>query len=149
MGFAIANNDFDDSENSMVTKFIRSSIDRDLLAFHGQGSFGGKIHMTFDLLITKMEVDEKHAEIDLTTIGDNDTDLANGFWGCYGASCLPNRADYDTVQLFCTSFDGKDYKDELKALMQKFNKGWLPLLLTAGISKKLVIIFAATWSASS
>jgi len=125
-GFAIANNDFDDSGDSLISRFIRSSIAKGILGFHGQGLFGGKIHLTLDLLITQMEVDENHSEIDIETTGDNDTDLANGFWGCFGASGLPERADYDTVKLVCTSFDSINYKEELKSLLQRFNNGWLP-----------------------
>jgi hypothetical protein len=125
-GFVIANNDFDDSETSLIKNYIRYSINNGLLAIHGQGLFGGKIHLILDLVITQMEVDENHSEIDVTTIGDNDTDLANGFWACYGASCLPDRADYDSVKLVCTSFDGINYKEELKLLLNRFNNGWLP-----------------------
>jgi hypothetical protein len=125
-GFAIANNDFDDSESSLINNYLRYSINNGLLAFHGQGLFGGKIHLTLDLIITQMEINENHSEIDITTIGDNDTDLANGFWACYGASCLPDSADYDTVKLVCTSFDDINCKDNLKSLLQRFNNGWLP-----------------------
>ena len=125
-GFAIANNDFDYSDNSLITKFIKNSIDRGIFAFHGQGLFGGKIHLTLDLLITQMEVNENHSEIDVTTIGNNYTDLANGFWSCYGASCLPDSADYDSIKLVCASFDSINYKDELKSLLTRFNNGWLP-----------------------
>ena len=124
--FVIANKDFDDSGSSLIDKFIRKSIDRDLLAFKGQGIFGGKLHLTIDLIIVKMEVDEKHTEIDLATTGDNKTDLANGFWECYGAPCLPDRTDYNTLKLVCTSFDGINYKDDLNLLLKRFNEGWLP-----------------------
>ncbi|MFB6344089.1 hypothetical protein ACE1ET_20390 [Saccharicrinis sp. FJH62] len=125
-GFAIANNNFDNSETSTITKFLRHSIDRGILAFHGQGLYGGKIHLTLDLLITQMEVNENYSEIDITTTGDNDTDLANGFWECYGAACLPDRTDYDTVKLVCMSFDQTNYMKELISLLQRFKDGWLP-----------------------
>lgn len=125
-GFTISNTDFDDSEDSLINKFYRKSIDNEILAFHSQGLFGGKLHMTMDLLITKIEINDKHSEIDISTTGDNETDLTNGFWGCYGASCLPDISDFDTVQLVCTSIDGINYKDELKSLLQRFNKGYLP-----------------------
>lgn len=123
---AIANQDFDDTDNSTIEKFIRTSIVRDILSWHGLGHFGQKLHLTFDLIMAKMEVDENYSEIDICTIGNDETDFADEFWGCYGASCLPERAEYETAKLICVSFDGQDYRNELKNLILKFNDGWLP-----------------------
>jgi len=115
---AIANSDFDDTESSVVEKFIRIAIDHDILSLHALGQFGGKLHLTFDLVMVKMEVDENYSKVEVCTV--NDTDISEGFWGCYGAPCLPERADFDTVKLICVSFDGHDYRDELKNLIFRF-----------------------------
>jgi hypothetical protein len=123
---AIANNDFDNSDNSRIEAFIRTAIDRDILSWHGLGQFGGKLHMAFDMIIVKMEVEENHSEIDVCTIGQDKPNISDSFWGCYGAACLPARTDYDTVKLICVSFDGQDYRAELKYLISRFNEGWLP-----------------------
>jgi hypothetical protein len=123
---AIANNDFDNTDNSTVESFVRTAIDRGILSWHGLGQFGKKLHLTFDLVMVKMEIDENHPEIDVCTVGNNDTDIADGFWGCYGAPCLPERTDYYTAKLICVSFDGQDYRKELNYLITKFNDGWLP-----------------------
>jgi len=123
---AIANNDFDDTDSSIIETFIRTAIDRDILSWHGLGQFGEKLHLTFDMVMVKMEVDENHPEVDVCTIGHDEPNIADGLWGCYGASCLPERADYDTAKLICISFDGQAYKDELKNLITRFNDGWLP-----------------------
>ena len=123
---AIANKNFDDSNNSLVEKFIRFSIDMNILAWHGLGSFGGKLHLTFDFIMVKMEIDEGHSEIDVCTIGFNDSDIANGFWACYGAPSLNDNASYEFTKLVCLSFDEIDYRNELKMLIAKFNTGWLP-----------------------
>ena len=123
---AIANFDFEDSENSVIDNFVRAAIDRDILAWHGLGQFGEKLHFTFDMIMVNMEVDENHSEIDVFTSGEDDTDLADGFWGCYGAPCLPERTDYETVKLICVSFDGRNYQDELKQLILRFKNGWFP-----------------------
>jgi hypothetical protein len=123
---AIANSDFDDQVNSRIHNFIRTSIDRDILSWHGLGKYGQKLHLTFDLIMTQMEIEYNHSEIDVTTVGEENIDIADGFWNCYGASCLPERAEYETVKLICVSFDNHNYKEELKNLINKFNADWLP-----------------------
>ncbi len=123
---AISNIDFNDTDSSLVEKFIRTAIERDILSWHGLGQFGQKLHLTFDLIMTKMEVDEKHSEIDVCTIGHESENIDNGFWCCFGTPSLPERADYDTVKLICVSFDGHNYKDKLKMLIERFNDHYLP-----------------------
>ena len=122
---AITNNE--NYDKSLVDKFIRLAIDRNILSWHGLGKYGGSLHLAFDLTITEMEVNENHPEIDVCTIGDSSENIADQFWGCFGASCLPGTVvDYSIVKLICLSFDRYNYKYELTEYINKFNDGWLP-----------------------
>ena len=121
--FAIANTIPNDK---ILTEFIRYSISKDLFEFKGFGLFGEYLHTAFDMEMVKMEVDEKHPEIEIMTTGSNDTDISNAFWENYGATCLPDRADYDNVKIICICFDNIDYSDKLKSLINRFNRKWLP-----------------------
>jgi hypothetical protein len=122
--FAIANEKPDDK---LLSQFIKASIKNDLYEFKGFGLFGEYLHNSFDMEMVKMEVDEGHSEIEIMTTGSNDTDLANAFWENYGATCLPDRADYDNVKIICVNFDRKDYSDRLSGLLKRFNRKWLPI----------------------
>ena len=50
-----------------MTSFIRDSIKNDLFEFKGFGIFGDYLHNSFDLELVKMEIDEKHPEIEIMT----------------------------------------------------------------------------------
>jgi hypothetical protein len=121
--FAIANEKPDDK---LLTSFIRDSIKNDLFEFKGFGIFGDYLHNSFDTEMVKMEIEEKHPEIEIMTTGSNDTDLSNAFWENYGATCLPDRADYDNIKVICVCFDGIDYSEKLSGLIKRFNRKWLP-----------------------
>lgn len=121
--FAIANEEPDEKQ---LEEFIRTSIKKDLFDFKGQGKFGGFLHLTFDLTMVQMEVSENHYEIEIMTTGDNETDLANGLWECYYITCLPDRADYDSIKVICVSFDQNDYSTDIEIFIRKFNENWLP-----------------------
>lgn len=122
--FAIANEKPDDK---VLSEFIRTSIKNDLFEFKGFGLFGEYLHNAFDMEMAKMEVDEGHSEFEIMTTGSNDTDLANAFWENYGATCLPDRTDYDNIKIVCLSFDKKDYSNRLSELIKRFNRKWLPI----------------------
>src|SRR5690606_33144227 len=100
--FAIAN---EEPNKNQLSEFIRTCIKKDLFEFKGFGIYGDYLHTTFDLEMTKMEVDEGHPEIEIMTTGNNDTDLSNAFWECYFATCLPEKTDYDNVKIICVNFD--------------------------------------------
>ena len=121
--FAISNSDF---EKGKFEDFAKNSINNGLLEFKAQGTHGENLHIDFDLIMVKMEVDEKHPPIDICTTGDNETDLENAFWECFYASALPDHADYENIKILCVNIDGKYYKARLQSLMRKFNQGWLP-----------------------
>jgi len=122
--FAIANEKPNMGE---LEKFIRESIKKDLFEFKGQGNFGGYLHSCFDEEMVQMEVMENHSEIEIMTTGNNETDLANGLWECYGATCLPDRTNYNNLKVVCVSFDQNNYSMKLKNIIKKFNRKWLPM----------------------
>jgi len=122
--FAICNDKPDDAQ---LDRFNRIAIQKDLYEFKGQGKFGGYLHLNFDQIMVEMEVMEKHPEISIMTTGDDVTDLANEFWSAYGATCLPEQADYDNIQIVCVSFDKIDYSMKLKNILKLFNRNWLPI----------------------
>lgn len=74
-----------------------------------------------------MEVMENHPEIEIITTGNNEDDLANSFWGCYGATCLPPRTNCDDIKVICVSFDQNDYSLKLRNILKNFNRKWLPM----------------------
>ena len=122
--FAIAN---EKPDEEVLSDFIRTSINNDLFEFKGFGLYGDYLHTAFDMEMVKMDVDEGHSEIEIMTTGSNDTDLANAFWENYGATCLPDRADYDNIKIICINFDNKDYSVRLSQLLKRFNRKWLPI----------------------
>jgi hypothetical protein len=122
--FALAN---EMPDEIVLTDFIRNSIKNDIFEFKGFGLFGGYLHTAFDLEIVKMEVDEGCTEIEIKTTGSNDTDLAIAFWENYGATCLPDRADYENIKVICINFDENDFSKRLTQLLNRFNKKWLPI----------------------
>jgi len=122
--FAIAN---EKPKSDELEKFIRNSIKNDLLEFKGQGKFGGYLHLSFDEEMVSMEVIENHPEIETMTTGNNEDDLANSFWECYGATCLPEKANYDKLKVICVSFDQNNYSMKLRNILKKFNRKWLPI----------------------
>lgn len=121
--FAIAN----EQPNEIVFKqFVRTCIEKDLFEFKAFGQFGETLHLDFDLEMVEMEVNEGHSEIEVMTTGNNGTDLANTFWECYGATCLPDRADYDKIKVVCVNFDKNNYLMKLTDILKRFNRNWLP-----------------------
>jgi len=122
--FAISN---DKPNEAQLERFIRKAIEKDLYDFKGQGKFGSYLHLSFDQTMVEMEVMEKHPDISIMTTGDDETDLANGFWEAYGATCLPEQADYDNIKVICVSFDKIDYSMKLKNILKLFNRKWLPI----------------------
>ncbi len=121
--FAIANSKPDDN---ILSQFIRNSIEKDLFEFKGCGLFAEYLHDVFDEEIVALEVIENHPEIEIMTTGSNDTDISSAFWESFGATCLPDRADYDNIKVICVSFDNKDYSSKLESLIKRFNRNWLP-----------------------
>jgi hypothetical protein len=121
---AIAKTDYDITK---VELFIRTAIDRGILSWHGLGKFGESLHLNFDFLISEMEVNENHPEVNVCTCGMGEENIEEEFWSCFGTPCLPGTIDdFSCIKLICVSFDGNDYKNELKALISKFNDGYLP-----------------------
>ncbi len=107
-------------------KFVRTSISKNILEFKGHGIFGEKLHDLFDKTIVEMEVIEKHPEIGVMTTWHNDETLADVFWQCFFATCLPETADCDNIKIVCVDLDGINRTDELQSYLKEFELGWLP-----------------------
>ena len=107
-------------------RFVRHSIDKGILEFKGHGQFGEKLHDIFDEIVTQMEVVENHEPISVMTTWHNDETLADTFWQCFFATCLPETADLDNISIICTDIEGKDRKSELKEILERFEDGWIP-----------------------
>ena len=120
---AIANNQPD---KHTFENFVRASIAKNILEFKGHGQFGENLHHLFDLTMVTMEAMENHSEIDVITTGHNDETLADTFWQCFFATCLPETADLDNIKIVCTDLDGIDRVEELKDYITEFECGWLP-----------------------
>jgi hypothetical protein len=120
---AIANNQPDEKE---FDKFVRTSISKDILEFKGYGRFGELLHDLFDGTMVIMETMENHNEIDVMTTWHNDQTLADAFWQCFFATCLPDTTDYGNIKIICTDLDGINRVEELKNYLKEFELGWLP-----------------------
>ena len=121
--FAIANNQFDQNE---FDKFVRTSISKNILEFKGHGQFGELLHDLFDRTMVIMATMENHNEIEVMTTWHNGETLADAFWQCFFATCLPDVAAYDNIKIICTDLDGINRIEELKSYIRKFELGWLP-----------------------
>src|SRR5690606_21888152 len=117
---AIADNQPDTDK---FDKFVRTSISRDILEFKGHGQFGEKLHDLFDETMVIMETVEDHSEIDVMTTWHNDETLADTFWQCFFATCLPETADLENIKVICTDLDGISRVDELKGYIKEFELG--------------------------
>ena len=110
----------------LFKQFVRICIEKDLFEFKGFGKLGETLHLDFDLEIVDMEVNEGHSEIEIMTTGNNETYLADTFWECYYATCLPERADFNNIKIICVNFDKADYSMKLVEIIKRFNRNWLP-----------------------
>lgn len=106
--------------------FVRTAIAKDILEFKGHGKFGEKLHDLFDETMEVMETMEDHNEIGVMTTWHNDETLAETFWQCFFATCLPETADLDNIKIICTDLDGINRTEELKSYIKEFELGWLP-----------------------
>ena len=107
-------------------KFIRISIAKNVLEFKGHGKFGEDLHDHFDQNMLIMETMENHSEIAVMTTWHNHETLADTFWQCFFATCLPETADLNKIKIVCTDLDGLNRAEELKNYIKEFESGWLP-----------------------
>lgn len=112
--------------SELAEAFIRCALLSGMLEFKAQGANGEELHHLCDMVMVSLEIDEGHSEFDAVTTGDADTDLANAFWECYFATALPDRADFDHLNIVCVSFDGNDYRSALREVLDQFEAGWIP-----------------------
>jgi hypothetical protein len=107
-------------------KFVRTSISKNLLEFKGHGKYGEELHDNFDQVVSIMLSMENQTDIDVMTTWHNDETLADTFWQCFFATCLPDTADFDNIKIVCTDLDGVNKIEELKNYIIEFELGWLP-----------------------
>jgi hypothetical protein len=121
----LATSDIDPNDDK-YEKFVRYSIDNGILEFKGHGQFGEKLHEIFDEIVTQMEVVENHESISVMTTWHNDETLADTYWQCFFATCLPETADLDNISIICTDIKGNDRSEELELILTRFEEGWIP-----------------------
>lgn len=107
-------------------QFTRKTIKNGILEFKGHGKFGELLHDWFDGTMVIMETMDKHPEIETMTTWHNDETLADVFWQCFFATCLPETTNLEKVKILCSDLDGIDRTKELQDYMIQFNKGWIP-----------------------
>lgn len=107
-------------------KFVRTSISKNMLEFKGHGKFGEKLHDLFDETMVVMETMENQSEIGVMTTWHHDEIIAETFWQCFFATCLPETADPNNIKIICTDLDGVNRAEELKRYIKEFELGWLP-----------------------
>ena len=107
-------------------RFTRDAIKNGILEFKGHGEFGELLHDWFDETMVIMETMENHSEVDVMTTWHNNESLADAFWQCFFANCLPEATNYEKLKVVCTDLDGIDRKEELANYLSRFEQGWLP-----------------------
>ena len=112
-----------DSEKFDV--FVRSSIDKNILEFKAGGLKGELLHDLFDENMVDKEMKE-NKQYSVMTTWHNGESVADIFWQCFGATCLPETTDYDNISILCTDLDGVNRAEELKDYLTRFEEGWLP-----------------------
>jgi hypothetical protein len=81
----------------------------------------------FDEVILEYEFqDEVETDIMTTWRNNGPNDLADNFWGCFYANFLPEGVQQNQLKIVSIGFDGMDYSDTLKNLLDRINEGWIP-----------------------
>ena len=106
--------------------FVRASIKNDILEFKSCGTWGEKLHDWFDEIASIMESMENHPEIETMTTWHNNESIADVFWQCFFATCIPEHADFDNLKIICTDLENVNRIEELKDYISRFENGWLP-----------------------
>ncbi len=105
--------------------FVRTAIDKNILEFKAGGEKGELLHDLFDETMVDKELAENKLYSVMTT-SHNDESVADIFWQCFGATCLPEIADLDNISILCTDLDGINRTEELRGYIRRFEEGWLP-----------------------
>jgi len=107
-------------------QFFRKTIANNLLEFKGHGKYGELLHDLFDETMVIMETIENHSEITVMTTCHNNETLADVFWQCFFATCLPESTDYENIKIVCSDLDGINRANEIMDYIKRFEEGWLP-----------------------
>lgn len=110
----------------LFNKFAEACIRKNISEFKGQGFFGEQLHHLFDLTMIDIELKENIKPFEIMTTWHNDEILADVFWQCHFATCLPETTNYDNISIVCTSLSGQNKTTSLKSYIEKFKKGWIP-----------------------
>jgi len=102
------------SERQRIRSIRKKTIANGLLEFKGHGKFGELLHDSFDETMVIMETMEKHNEIEVMTTWHNNETLADVFWQCFFATCLPDNTNYENIKIVCSDLDGINRTNELQ-----------------------------------
>ena len=102
-------------------RFVRHCIENGISEFKVQGKFSEKIHDFFDETITQMVVLENHQPVSTITTWHEFESLADTFWQCFFATCIPETADLDNLSIVCTDLSGANRSSELKHLIDRLS----------------------------
>lgn len=106
--------------------FAKTSIDSGVLEFKAFGPDSSELDDWFDEVIVDTNVFDKSIDETIVTTWHDNEELADAFWQCFHATCLPSKTDYENLRLVCFHFNGKDLKKELKEFILKFKSGFVP-----------------------
>lgn len=99
-------------DEKYISNVFKTCIKYGVLEFRAQGKRGDWLDLQFDLAVVDLEI-EKHTHYDISTWGDNSTNLESAIWECLYASVLPSRADWENIKIFCTTNDKADYLNKI------------------------------------
>lgn len=105
--------------------FVRYALSQGILEFKGHGAQGEFLHDVFDEIAVYQEV-MYDLPFEAMTTWHNGQSLADVFWQCFFVTCLPDTTDWEQLAIVCTHLDGRDWRPQLKMLLHRFQKGWMP-----------------------
>jgi hypothetical protein len=112
-------------EAEMLEKFVRTSVQKNILEFKAFGKQSSKLEDIFDGVVVLMEVVENYSETNIMTTWHDSEGLGSAFWQCFHATCISDIANED-LKIICFHLENKNLKNDLKIFVNKFNEGWLP-----------------------
>jgi hypothetical protein len=111
---------------NLFDTFTRISIKKGILEFKAFGKKSTELDDWFDGVVVLLNVIENQPDAFVMTTWHDKESIANAFWQCFHATCLPDDTVNENVKIICFHFDNIDKRDELKKYIEGFNEGWLP-----------------------
>jgi hypothetical protein len=112
-------------EGEMLEKFVRTSVQKNILEFKAFGKQSSKLDDFFDGVVVLMELVENYSETNIMTTWHDSEGLASAFWQCFHATCV-SEVENEDLTIVCFHLENKSLKEDLKLFVNKFNEGWLP-----------------------